>query len=235
MNWKRKVMTMVVLVATLLTVGVAAMPNTLSSPTVFVIAEPENSMTKRRGSVTSVVRTWATPDPGASGSIRCAIIGLIAQLSASEIAPLITLTETVHDHRRRPVDRPPYASALESVLSGNTRRVYAAQWRLFTDWCADLDLRSLPSRLTLSVFRNRQQVLDFSSKHAGHGFGRVSHCVSVTLVVGTSRALVAPLVRLGLKNMTPFHTCDGEIVAILARIVGSQGSHLRDTNETLEP
>ena len=163
------------------------------------------------------------------------IIGLIAQLSASEIAPLITLTETVHDHRRRPVDRPPYASALESVLSGNTRRVYAAQWRLFTDWCADLDLRSLPSRLTLSVFRNRQQVLDFSSKHAGHGFGRVSHCVSVTLVVGTSRALVAPLVRLGLKNMTPFHTCDGEIVAILARIVGSQGSHLRDTNETLEP
>ena len=79
MNWKRKVMTMVVLVATLLTVGVAAMPNTLSSPTVFVIAEPENSMTKRRGSVTSVVRTWATPDPGASGSIRCAIIGLIAQ------------------------------------------------------------------------------------------------------------------------------------------------------------
>ena len=27
------------------------------------------------------------------------------------------------------------ASALESVLSDNTQRVYAAQWRLFTDWC----------------------------------------------------------------------------------------------------
>ena len=37
------------------------------------------------------------------------------------------------------------ADALESVLSDNTRRVYAAQWRLFTDWCGDLDLRSLPA------------------------------------------------------------------------------------------
>ena len=37
------------------------------------------------------------------------------------------------------------ASALESVLAGNTRRVYGAQWRLFTDWCADVGLRSLPA------------------------------------------------------------------------------------------
>ena len=29
------------------------------------------------------------------------------------------------------------ASALEAVLSENTRRVYGAQWRLFTDWCGD--------------------------------------------------------------------------------------------------
>ena len=27
------------------------------------------------------------------------------------------------------------ASALQSVLADNTRRVYGAQWRLFTDWC----------------------------------------------------------------------------------------------------
>ena len=33
MNWNRKVITMVLLVATLLTAGVAAMPATLSSPT----------------------------------------------------------------------------------------------------------------------------------------------------------------------------------------------------------
>ena len=35
------------------------------------------------------------------------------------------------------------ADALESVLSDNTRRIYAAQWRLFTDWCGDVDLRAL--------------------------------------------------------------------------------------------
>ena len=35
------------------------------------------------------------------------------------------------------------ASALESVLSDNTRRVYGAQWRLFTDWCSEMGLRSL--------------------------------------------------------------------------------------------
>ena len=32
------------------------------------------------------------------------------------------------------------ADALESVLSDNTRRVYAAQWRLFTGWCDSVDL-----------------------------------------------------------------------------------------------
>ena len=37
------------------------------------------------------------------------------------------------------------ADALESVLSDNTRRVYAAQWRLFTDWCDDVDLPTLPA------------------------------------------------------------------------------------------
>ena len=36
------------------------------------------------------------------------------------------------------------ARPLESVLSENTRRVYGAQWRIFTDWCADVGLRSLP-------------------------------------------------------------------------------------------
>ena len=37
------------------------------------------------------------------------------------------------------------ADALESVLSDNTKRVYAAQWRIFTDWCGDVDLRALPA------------------------------------------------------------------------------------------
>ena len=37
------------------------------------------------------------------------------------------------------------ASALDSVLSDNTQRVYAAQWRLFKSWCGDVDLRALPA------------------------------------------------------------------------------------------
>ena len=37
------------------------------------------------------------------------------------------------------------SDALESVLSDNTRRVYGAQWRLFTDWCGDVGLTSLPA------------------------------------------------------------------------------------------
>ena len=65
--------------------------------------------------------------------VRRAIMRVIAHLLPAEIAPLITLTETVHDHRRRPVDRPPYASALESVLSqhqARLRRSVAAVHRL---------------------------------------------------------------------------------------------------------
>ena len=37
------------------------------------------------------------------------------------------------------------ADALTSVLSDNTRRVYKTQWRLFTDWCGDVGLKSLPA------------------------------------------------------------------------------------------
>ena len=36
-------------------------------------------------------------------------------------------------------------SALESVLCDNTQLVYAAQWRLFTDWCDEMGLRSMPA------------------------------------------------------------------------------------------
>ena len=37
------------------------------------------------------------------------------------------------------------ADALEAVLSENTRRVYGAQWRLFTGWCDEVGLASLPA------------------------------------------------------------------------------------------
>ena len=92
-------------------------------------------------------------------SIRCAIIGIIAQLWPSEIAPLTTLTETPMTTAastqivpRGPASLPALhaadqgvSDALESVLSDNTRRVYGAQWRLFTDWCGDVGLTSLPA------------------------------------------------------------------------------------------
>ena len=37
------------------------------------------------------------------------------------------------------------ADALESVLSDNTRRVYGVQWRIFTGWCDEVGLASLPA------------------------------------------------------------------------------------------
>ena len=37
------------------------------------------------------------------------------------------------------------ASALQSVLSDHTRRVYGTQWKLFTDWCDEVGLSSLPA------------------------------------------------------------------------------------------
>ena len=66
-----------------------------------------------------------------------------------------------HDHRRqRPADRPPparvvagpecsadqgVASALEAILSDNTRRVYGIQWWLFNEWCDSVGLTPLPA------------------------------------------------------------------------------------------
>ena len=37
------------------------------------------------------------------------------------------------------------AEALEAVLSDNTRRTYDAQWCIFTGWCDEVGLRSLPA------------------------------------------------------------------------------------------
>ena len=37
------------------------------------------------------------------------------------------------------------ASTLEAVLSDNTKRVYQTQWKLFTGWCAEVGLASLPA------------------------------------------------------------------------------------------
>ena len=69
--------------------------------------------------------------------------------------PFMTLNPSVNNLQlvsRRPSSLPELraadegvASALEAVLSANTRRVYGTQWRLFSDWCAQLGLGSLPA------------------------------------------------------------------------------------------
>ena len=62
---------------------------------------------------------------------------------------------TAADHQivpREPADLPELSAAdqgvaqsLESVLADNTRRVYGTQWRIFTGWCDEVGLTSLPA------------------------------------------------------------------------------------------
>ena len=55
-------------------------------------------------------------------------------------------------HASRPQRRPcapptrGWPTPLQSVLSNNTRRVYAAQWRIFENWCDSVGLPSLPAQ-----------------------------------------------------------------------------------------
>ena len=64
----------------------------------------------------------------------------------------MTTTAGAHVVPREPAALPELAAAdrgvadaLESVLSDNTRRVYDAQWRIFTGWCDEVGLSSLPA------------------------------------------------------------------------------------------
>ena len=46
------------------------------------------------------------------------------------------------------------ADSLESLLSDNTRRVYGTQWRIFTGWCDEVGLTSLPAEpLTVARYQ----------------------------------------------------------------------------------
>ena len=58
--------------------------------------------------------------------------------------PNITPREPTSLPALRAADRG-VADALESVLSDNTQRVYGTQWRLFTGWCGEMGLSSLPA------------------------------------------------------------------------------------------
>ena len=77
----------------------------------------------------------------------------------ADITPQSHRRRPPDDHRRRRSDRPQepaslpelraadrgVASSLESVLSDNTHRTYGAQWRVFTGWCDEVGLHSLPA------------------------------------------------------------------------------------------
>ena len=64
------------------------------------------------------------------------------------------------------------ADALESVLSDNTRRVYGAQWRIFTGWCDEVGLCSLPAEpLTVARYLFRRQRRHPAPGHLRHHQG----------------------------------------------------------------
>ena len=87
------------------------------------------------------------------------------------------------------------ASALEAVLSDNTRRVYGAQWRLFADWCAEMGLRSLPAEpLTVARYlaaRAGTGAITKAHEWAGHESPCRDQRVRASLK-GRGRRLVKP-------------------------------------------
>ena len=99
-------------------------------------------------------------------SVRRAIIGIIAHSFTRRNHPDIPPPEssmTTAGSLQIVPESPPsapalraadrgVAEALESVLSDNTKRVYQTQWKLFDEWCGDVDLRSLPAE-ALTVAR----------------------------------------------------------------------------------
>ena len=71
--------------------------------------------------------------------------------------------------------------ALESVLSDNTRRVYAAQWRLFKHWCADVGLPSLPAEpLTVARYLAARAKTNQWAGHESPCLDRGARCKNTT-------------------------------------------------------
>ena len=67
-----------------------------------------------------------------------------APITTTASDPQIVPREPASAPELRAADRG-VAEALTSVLSDNTQRVYGAQWRLFTGWCGEVGLISLPA------------------------------------------------------------------------------------------
>ena len=87
------------------------------------------------------------------------------------------------------------ADALKSVPSNNTRRVYAAQWRFFTGWCDEMDLRSMPAE-PVTVAR-------YLAVHSGDGASIAALRLAKS---ATSSVMTATLARWPDR---PWPTCTG--------------------------
>ena len=87
------------------------------------------------------------------------------------------------------------ADALKSVPSNNTRRVYAAQWRFFTGWCDEMDLRALPAE-PVTVAR-------YLAVHSGDGASIAALRLAKS---ATSSVMTATLARWPDR---PWPTCTG--------------------------
>jgi len=89
------------------------------------------------------------------------------------------------------VDRP---AGSARVLSARTRRTYAADWALFTDWCAATDTTTLPADpLTVVEFLTgcpaapttlRCRVAAIDHRHTAHGYERPGESVAVRSALG---------------------------------------------------
>ena len=66
------------------------------------------------------------------------------------------------------------ASSLEAVLSENTRRTYATQWRIFDGWCDEVGLSALPAE-PLTVAR-------YLAARAGSGASIATLCLATSAI-----------------------------------------------------
>ena len=80
------------------------------------------------------------------------------------------------------------------VLSPRTRRTYAADWALFTDWCAATDASALPadSRTVVDFLTGcpaasatlRCRVAAIDHHHSAYGYQRPGESVAVRAALG---------------------------------------------------
>src|SRR5664279_2793956 len=103
------------------------------------------------------------------------------------------------------------------VLSARTLRTYAADWALFTDWCAATDTTALPADprtvvdflhgCTAAPATRRCRVAAIDHHHTAHGHERPGESVAVRAALGRPTG-------------EPFHPADRDREAVAAALRG---------------